>query len=245
MRMIAVVGFVAMAATPVGQRRARPASAGHEPPTPPGRWRWSRSRPPIWRASPRPRSWRGSTSPTPGPAARSSARRWTRTGTGTSTGWCSRPTSPRARRRSSAWSPRLRATGLRRVPRLRALRPRAPRRLRLGERRGGVPDLRAGARDVRARAAHEQRGGRLEQEDARLAMNEWYLEDDYHRDHGDGGDFYPAGKTRGCGGSGARERTARSPSRRTSAHACSPPGPFASSSRCLPGWETPALRRRR
>jgi hypothetical protein len=36
----------------------------------------------------------------------------------------------------------------------------------------------------------------------RLAMNEWYLEDDYHRDHGDGGDFYPAGKTRGCGGSG-------------------------------------------
>lgn len=36
----------------------------------------------------------------------------------------------------------------------------------------------------------------------RLVLNEWYLLDDYHRDHGDGGDFYPAGKTRGCGGSG-------------------------------------------
>jgi pectinesterase len=36
----------------------------------------------------------------------------------------------------------------------------------------------------------------------RLVLNDWYLVDDYHRDHGDGGDFYPAGKTRGCGGSG-------------------------------------------
>jgi len=36
----------------------------------------------------------------------------------------------------------------------------------------------------------------------RLVLNEWYLVDDYHRDHGDGGDFYPAGRTRGCGGSG-------------------------------------------
>ena len=30
-------------------------------------------------------------------------------------------------------------------------------------------------------------------------LNDWYLVDDYHRDHGEGGDFYPAGKTRGCG----------------------------------------------
>ncbi len=36
----------------------------------------------------------------------------------------------------------------------------------------------------------------------RLVLNDWYLTDDYHRDHGEGGDFYPAGKTRGCGGSG-------------------------------------------
>lgn len=36
----------------------------------------------------------------------------------------------------------------------------------------------------------------------RLVANEWYLVDDYHKDHGEGGDFYSAGKTRGCGGSG-------------------------------------------
>lgn len=37
---------------------------------------------------------------------------------------------------------------------------------------------------------------------ARLVLNEWYMVDDYHHDHGEGGDFYPAGATRGCGGSG-------------------------------------------
>lgn len=36
----------------------------------------------------------------------------------------------------------------------------------------------------------------------RLVANDWYLVDDYHKDHGEGGDFYAAGKTRGCGGSG-------------------------------------------
>ena len=36
----------------------------------------------------------------------------------------------------------------------------------------------------------------------RLVINDWYLVDDYHRDHGEGGDFYPAGRSRGCGGSG-------------------------------------------
>lgn len=36
----------------------------------------------------------------------------------------------------------------------------------------------------------------------RLVLNEWYMVDDYHHDHGEGGDFYPAGSTRGCGGSG-------------------------------------------
>ena len=29
----------------------------------------------------------------------------------------------------------------------------------------------------------------------RLVLNDWYLVDDYHRDHGEGGDFYPAGRT--------------------------------------------------
>jgi len=36
----------------------------------------------------------------------------------------------------------------------------------------------------------------------RLVINNWYMVDDYHRDHGEGGDFYPAGSTRGCGGNG-------------------------------------------
>jgi hypothetical protein len=36
----------------------------------------------------------------------------------------------------------------------------------------------------------------------RLVLNDWYLVDDYHREHGEGGDFYPAGRSRGCGGSG-------------------------------------------
>ncbi len=29
----------------------------------------------------------------------------------------------------------------------------------------------------------------------RLVLNDWYLVDDYHRDHGEGGDFYSAGRT--------------------------------------------------
>jgi hypothetical protein len=44
----------------------------------------------------------------------------------------------------------------------------------------------------------------------RLLVNEWYLTDDYHQDHGDGADFYAVGKTRGCGGLGiwAKEKLA-------------------------------------
>jgi Domain of unknown function (DUF4861) len=34
----------------------------------------------------------------------------------------------------------------------------------------------------------------------RLVINEWYMTDDYHRDNGDGGDFYSVKKSRGCGG---------------------------------------------
>src|SRR5450432_1693352 len=36
----------------------------------------------------------------------------------------------------------------------------------------------------------------------RLLVNEWYQTDDYHRDNGDGGDFYSVGSSRGCGGLG-------------------------------------------
>jgi unsaturated rhamnogalacturonyl hydrolase len=36
----------------------------------------------------------------------------------------------------------------------------------------------------------------------RLIINDWYMVDDYHHDRGEGADFYPAGRSRGCGGSG-------------------------------------------
>ncbi|HYC90540.1 MAG TPA: DUF4861 family protein [Thermoanaerobaculia bacterium] len=36
----------------------------------------------------------------------------------------------------------------------------------------------------------------------RLVLNDWYMADDYHRDTGEGADFYSAGKSRGCGGNG-------------------------------------------
>ena len=36
----------------------------------------------------------------------------------------------------------------------------------------------------------------------RLVVNDWYMTDDYHRDHGEGADLYSAGSSRGCGGSG-------------------------------------------
>jgi hypothetical protein len=36
----------------------------------------------------------------------------------------------------------------------------------------------------------------------KLVVNEWYMTDDYHQDHGEGADFYSVGKSRGCGGVG-------------------------------------------
>jgi hypothetical protein len=36
----------------------------------------------------------------------------------------------------------------------------------------------------------------------RLVVNDWYQSDDYHRDNGDGADFYSVGPSRGCGGVG-------------------------------------------
>jgi hypothetical protein len=37
---------------------------------------------------------------------------------------------------------------------------------------------------------------------SRMVINDWYLSDDYHADHGEGADFYSAGLSRGCGASG-------------------------------------------
>jgi len=34
----------------------------------------------------------------------------------------------------------------------------------------------------------------------KLVVNDWYMTDDYHRDNGDGADFYSVSKSRGCGG---------------------------------------------
>ena len=39
----------------------------------------------------------------------------------------------------------------------------------------------------------------------KMVINDWYLADDYHVDHGEGADYYSAGKSRGCGGSGIWE----------------------------------------
>jgi len=36
----------------------------------------------------------------------------------------------------------------------------------------------------------------------KLVINDWYMVDNYHADHGEGVDAYSAGLTRGCGGSG-------------------------------------------
>ncbi len=39
----------------------------------------------------------------------------------------------------------------------------------------------------------------------KLVINDWYMVDNYHTDTGEGADFYSAGKSRGCGGSGIWE----------------------------------------
>ena len=36
----------------------------------------------------------------------------------------------------------------------------------------------------------------------KLVVNDWYMTDDYHQDHGEGADLYGVGKSRGCGGLG-------------------------------------------
>jgi len=37
---------------------------------------------------------------------------------------------------------------------------------------------------------------------SKLVVNDWYMVDNYHSDHGEGADVYSAGPTRGCGASG-------------------------------------------
>jgi unsaturated rhamnogalacturonyl hydrolase len=46
-----------------------------------------------------------------------------------------------------------------------------------------------------------------------LVANDWYLTGDYHRDHGEGADFYAVGKSRGCGGLGLWSGGRLAPSR--------------------------------
>jgi hypothetical protein len=106
---------------------------------------------------------------------------------------------------------------------------RATFRLRRGERKPAAPsDYKTYGRFVRERhddfawenelVAHRMYGPDLEttkkeplvssgidvwaKRVPRLLVNEWYMTDDYHQDHGDGADFYAVGKTRGCGGLG-------------------------------------------
>ncbi len=111
------------------------------------------------------------------------------------------------------------------------LAPRETRRLSLaaGERRAPKrEDFKAYGRFVRERyddfawenelVAHRMYGKALETWQAepltsstvdvwckrtrRLVVNDWYMVDDYHRDTGEGADFYSAGRSRGCGGTG-------------------------------------------
>jgi hypothetical protein len=77
----------------------------------------------------------------------------------------------------------------------------------------------------------------------RLVLNDWLLVDDYHRDHGDGGDFYPAGKSRGCGGSGLVVNGALAVSKNFRASRVLAPGPIRLVFEVdYPEWETPGLR---
>ena len=76
----------------------------------------------------------------------------------------------------------------------------------------------------------------------RLAINDWYLQDDYHRDHGEGGDFYPAGRSRGCGGSGLIVNGALAVSKNFRASRVLTPGPIRLVFELdYPEWETPGL----
>jgi hypothetical protein len=76
----------------------------------------------------------------------------------------------------------------------------------------------------------------------RLVIDEWYLRDDYHRDHGEGGDFYSAGRTRGCGGSGLVVDGALAVSKNFRASRVLAPGPVRLVFELdYPEWEKPGV----
>jgi Domain of unknown function (DUF4861) len=76
----------------------------------------------------------------------------------------------------------------------------------------------------------------------RLVLDEWFLEDDYHHDHGEGGDFYPAGESRGCGGSGLVVDGALAVSRNFRVSRVLAPGPIRLVFEVdYPEWQTPGL----
>jgi hypothetical protein len=60
----------------------------------------------------------------------------------------------------------------------------------------------------------------------RLLVNEWYMTDDYHQDHGDGADYYSVGKSRGCGGLGIWDKEKLSVSRNFTASRVLANGPI-------------------
>ncbi len=77
----------------------------------------------------------------------------------------------------------------------------------------------------------------------RLVLNDWYLVDDYHRDHGEGGDFYPAGRTRGCGGSGLMVDGALAVSKNFRSSRVLASGPLrVVFELAYPEWEKPGLK---
>jgi hypothetical protein len=77
----------------------------------------------------------------------------------------------------------------------------------------------------------------------RLVLNDWYLVDDYHRDHGEGGDFYSAGRSRGCGGSGLIVDGALAVSRNFRSSRVLADGPLrVVFELSYPEWERPGLR---
>jgi pectinesterase len=78
---------------------------------------------------------------------------------------------------------------------------------------------------------------------SRLVLNGWYLVDDYHRDHGEGGDFYPAGRSRGCGGSGLVIDGTLAVSRNFRSSRVLAPGPIRLVFEVgYPEWEKPGLK---
>jgi unsaturated rhamnogalacturonyl hydrolase len=76
-----------------------------------------------------------------------------------------------------------------------------------------------------------------------LVLNQWFLVDDYHRDHGEGGDFYPAGRSRGCGGSGLVVDGALAVSRNFRSSRVLSAGPLRLVFEVVyPEWEKPGLK---